>query len=535
MTWSDISEIFETLERRLISSLKRNLQRHRDWEKRDGFDWSAWQAEKLKNIEMYRKENRRIMDGYTGQIDAETRALMEEQFAEGYEHEERVLLDTGIPVNPSTKSFFGVNSRRMDSLTEDMLNAESRAESAALRMMDDTYRSVVAKTAAEMATGAVTLPQAIDIAMKDFLRAGINCIEYKNGRRVNIADYVQMALRTAATRSYLQGAAKKRIELGIDTVLVSQYGACSETCLPWQGRVYIDDVFGSFDGETDGERGKSKNGNWYPLLSVAVHNGLFHPNCRHTLSTWIEGVSALPKPLDKAAVRKASALEQKQRALERRVREAERTAAGKWEPDAQKQAKKQVQARQKELREFIEGHSDVLHRDYWREKIYPDNSNITADTIVTEPEKSAKLTDDDIYALYNYKSAKSYPLNYKLRENIPLDDSDIEFIKSLDAALEKLPVYKGTVYRSLSTGDLDDADAFKMQHEVGKVVEYAAYTSAGVDVYDDTMDIRLVITSKTGHDMREYNPEESEIVFKRKSRFRVIKIEGGKIYMEEET
>lgn len=375
MTWSDISGIFETLERRLISSLKRNLKRHHDWEKSEGFNWSAWQAEKLKNIETYRKENRRIMDEYTDQIDVQTRALMEEQFAEGYEHEEQVLLDSSLPANPSVKSFFGVNNRRMDSLIGDMLNTEARVESAALRMMDDTYRSVVAKTAAEMATGAVTLPQAIDIAMQDFLRAGINCIAYKNGRRVNIADYVQMALRTAATRSYLQGEAKKRAELGIDTVLVSQYGACSETCLPWQGRVYIDDVFGRFDGETDGERGKSKNGNWYQLLSVAVHNGLFHPNCRHTLSTWIEGVSKLPGPMDKSKIREVSALEQKQRNLEKKVREAKRIAAGKLDPDAQKQAKKQVQTRQKELREFIEGHSDVLRRDYWREKSYADASS----------------------------------------------------------------------------------------------------------------------------------------------------------------
>lgn len=371
MTWSDISKIFETLERRLISSLKRNLQGHRDWEKREGFDWSAWQAEKLNNIETYRKENRRIMDGYTDQIDAETRALMEEQFAEGYEHEEQALLDAGIPANPSVKSFFGVNNRRMDSLIGDMLNTEARVESAALRMMDDTYRSVVAKTAAEMATGAVTLPQAIDIAMQDFLRAGINCIAYKNGRRVNIADYVQMALRTAATRAYLQGEAKKRAALLIDTVLVSQYGACSETCLPWQGRVYIDDVFGNFDGETDGERGKSKNGNWYPLLSVAVHNGLFHPNCRHTLSTWIEGVSTLPPPMDAKKIRTVSALEQKQRRLERRVREAKRIKAGMSDPQNQKRAAKLLSDRQRELREFIKQHEDVLRRDYWREKVYP--------------------------------------------------------------------------------------------------------------------------------------------------------------------
>lgn len=421
------------MELRLISSLKRNLKRHHDWEKSEGFNWSAWQAEKLKNLEAYRKENRRIMDEYTDQIDAQTRELMEEQFAEGYEHEEQVLLDSGLPANPSAKSFFGVNDRRMDSLIGDMLNTEARAESAALRMMDDTYRSVVAKAAAEMAAGTVTLPQAVDTAMQDFLRAGINCIAYKNGRRVNIADYVQMALRTVATRSYLQGEAKKRRELGIDTVLVSQYGACSETCLPWQGHVYIDDVFGSFDGEIDGERGRSRNGNWYPLLSVAVRAGLFHPNCRHTLSTWIEGISKLPKPLDKAAVRKASALEQRQRALERRLREAKRMAAGKLEPDAQKQAQKQVQARQKELREFVKEHSDVLRREYWREKVYPTapslNEGEKHDILSIYKPASAYLGADGGFDLESVKSdfneiVKTMPEQSRMYFDYIGDDGD---------------------------------------------------------------------------------------------------------------
>ena len=423
------------------------------------------------------------MDGYTDQIDAETCALMEEQFAEGYEHEEKVLLDSGLPANPSVKSFFGVNSRRIDSLTEDMLNAESRAESAALRMMDDTYRSVVAKTAAEMATGAVTLPQAIDLAMQDFLRAGINCIAYKNGRRVNIADYVQMALRTAATRSYLQGEAKKRAELGIDTVLVSQYGACSETCLPWQGRVYIDDVFGRFDGETDGERGKSKNGNWYPLLSVAVHNGLFHPNCRHTLSTWIEGVSKLSEPMDKSKIREVSALEQKQRNLEKKVREAKRIAAGKLDPDAQKQAKKQVQTRQKELREFIEGHSDVLRRDYWREKVYPTalslNEGEKHDILSIYKPASAYLGADGGFDLERIKSdfkeiVKTMPEQSRMYFDYIGDDGDnpTAFEKTDHPDLEfayspkKDLIYYNPVAQEFSKIDLMVAMAHEKSHRL---------------------------------------------------------------------
>ena len=141
-----------------------------------------------------------------------------------------------------------------------------------------------------MSTGSMTLNKAIDTAVEDFLNAGINCIEYKDGRRVNIADYVRMALRTTSTRAALQGKSEKYKALGYDTVAVSSYGMCSQTCLPYQGRVYINDAFTSWSGETqiraDGlTYGKSNYcGKWFPLLSSAIAGGLFHPNCRHSIN-----------------------------------------------------------------------------------------------------------------------------------------------------------------------------------------------------------------------------------------------------------
>lgn len=398
LSWKDIADLFVEIEQRLVASLKRNLAGHKAWEREEGFSWPAWQAEKLKNIERFRQENRTIVSEYTDVIDTDTRALMAEQFAEGKERVSREAAaaaqawsgrgpDTwsqrGDPVTqrawnppkpepekPSEDMFFGVNDKRLENLMKDMHDAEEKAQTAALRMMDDVYRRTISQAATAMAAGATTLPQAIDMAVQDFLKAGINCIEYSNGARVNIADYVQMALRTAATRSFLQGEAKRRAELGIDTVLVSQYGACSKTCLPWQGRVYIDDVWGEFTGETKNDRGLSSNGNWYPLLSVAVKAGLFHPNCRHTVSTWFEGISRLPDPMDTAKISENSELEQRQRAMEKKIREYKRMAQGLQDPAQAKEYKRKTAEAQKELRAFIAEHSDVLRRDYWREKIY---------------------------------------------------------------------------------------------------------------------------------------------------------------------
>lgn len=415
LSFKDISDLFARIEQELIASLKRNLAGHKKWEKSEGFDWPAWQAEKLKHINAFRRDNKKIMAEYTDEIDMNTRQLMGEQFLEGARLGEKAEA-AGHTREPSEENFFGVNEPRLESLINDIRQSEETAEKAALRMMDDVYRRTVYQAQAAMAAGAATLPQAIDTAVKDFLQRGINCIEYKNGARVNIADYVQMALRTAATRSYLQGEAKHRAQLGIDTVLVSQYGACSKTCLPWQGRAYIDDVWGEFHGEVSGDSGKSINGKWYPLLSVAVKAGLFHPNCRHTVTTWYEGISKLPDPMDTAKIAENSELERKQRELEQKIRTYKRMATGLQQPELVKEYKRKVAATQNELKRFIMDHYDVLRRDYWREKTYDIPLDISQEDAILKSEiqnEPAKVIDSGkqgkhILGHNNYIPGRSY-------------------------------------------------------------------------------------------------------------------------------
>lgn len=188
---------------------------------------------------------------------------------------------------------------------------------------------------------------------------------------MNIADYVRMALRTTSTRAALQGAAKRFAELGYDTVLISQYGGCSETCEPYQGKVYIDDVFTIWNGEKSGDFGKSNYcDKWFMLLSVAIRGGLFHPNCRHTMGQYIEGLTKIPQPIPAEKIREQRALEEKQRAMERKIRALKRKVEGTQDEKKVKEYKRKLREEQGKLREFIKEHDDVLRRDYSREKIY---------------------------------------------------------------------------------------------------------------------------------------------------------------------
>lgn len=378
LNFTDIAKIFEEIELRLVSSLKRNLQSHKDWEDSEGFNWSAWQAEKLRNMENFRKSNASIMSEYTNVIDDETHRLMTEQFQEGENlvDEQLAELKDRLPESDKTSlvksdNFFGVNEQKMQTLMNDITTLEKTTETAALRMTDDVYRQTVNRVQLAMAAGSMTLNQAVDIATKDFLSQGINCIVYSDGKRVNIADYVRMALRTTSTRANLQGRAKRFAELGYDTVLVSQYGGCSKTCEPWQGKVYIDDVFTPWQGEIIGEYGISNYcGKRFMLLSVAIRSGLFHPNCRHTLLQYIDGITEIPKPIPADKIKKQRELEQKQRYMERKIRKLKRQAEGTCDPQRAKEYRKKLREAQHELKVFVDEHYDVLRRDYSREKYY---------------------------------------------------------------------------------------------------------------------------------------------------------------------
>ncbi len=80
-----------------------------------------------------------------------------------------------------------------------------------------------------------------------------------------------------------------------------------------------------------------------------------------------------------------------------------------------------------------------------------------------------------------------------------------------------------------------DADSFWERYRPGSIVVESAYTSVSESIYDDGMDIQMVIQSKRGRDMREYNPNESEVLFPRGTKFKVVKVEGTTIFLEEET
>lgn len=316
----NIKEAFERIENELIDSMMRNFSRHRAEETKEGYNWTQWQAEQLKSLEEYRKHNAKKFGKRFKTINSKVEEMIRTAKADGNASQEAEILEAvkdgfKAPKKPSahsTAEFFKVNDRKLDALIKSTTDDLKRAETAVLRMSNDKYRKAIFNAQVAMNTGAVTYEKAVDMACKDMLNAGLNCVEYKNGARHTLSDYADMAVKTANKRAYLRGEGEKRAEWGVSLVVVnSRQGGCPD-CAKYIGKVFIDDVYSN---------GKKSDGN-YPLLSTAIKNGLFHPRCKDSTSTYYPELDDLDAPLSEDEIKEFD----RQRGIEEKQQYAQRQA-----------------------------------------------------------------------------------------------------------------------------------------------------------------------------------------------------------------
>lgn len=423
----DIGAAFEAIENELIASMIRNMESHKQEEIDEDKQWSMWQTEMLKSLEEYKHNNQKKYGKQFKDINAKIAELIRTARAEGNMQQEITILNAikkGFPANKISKGgnaeFFKLNDRKLEALIKATTNDMKKAEIAVLRMANDQYRRIIYNAQVYANTGAGTYEKAVDMATKDFLKAGLNCVEYANGARHTLADYADMAIRTAAKRAYLQGEGMKRREWGVYTVIINKRGSgCPcPLCVPFVGKVMIDDVWSG--GPKDGV--SPMTGIKYPLISAAIAAGLYHPRCRDSHTTYIEGVSTPPdgkytrEELNNLAEKNAR--RERQQYAERQEKKYNRLSQFSLDPENQKK----YEQKQKEWKHVRMRTGSVDSREHID---FRDLEKLQGVKDITEEwKKTATPNSYDIEEIRQYKIGDSvYTVDGK---NVLLDYSDKE-------------------------------------------------------------------------------------------------------------
>lgn len=330
----DVSRAFERIENELLESMTRNLKKHKAEETELGIEWTQWQAIQLEELHRFKQEAAQKYGLEFKSMNKKIRETIANASLQGASDEElNVLkaLEKGYVLKRErglSAGFFQTNQKRLDALMNAVEHDMKTAQTAVLRYANDQYRKIIFQSQVAASSGAITYEKAVDMATSDFLKSGLNCITYSNGAVHNIVSYADMAVRTASKRAYLMGEGQKRQEWGVSTVILNKrFNACP-LCMPFEGKVLIDDVWSG---------GSSKDGP-YPLMSSAMAAGLYHPNCKDKHSTYFEGISSKPESRyyeEKPVIKERQLIENKLNHAKRQAKSYNRLAKNSLDAENQ--------------------------------------------------------------------------------------------------------------------------------------------------------------------------------------------------------
>lgn len=235
-----------------------------------------------------------------------------------------------------------------------------------LRWTLDVYREVIARTALpEILLGVQTRRQAAQRAWEQLLDKGVTGFQDVSGRRWELASYVEMAARTGTAQAMRQGHMDRLTDAGEDLVIVSDSPRECELCRPWERKVL------SLSGRNVGRVLREDEIVDDRIIAVQVTSyavaraaGLHHPNCTHSTSLYLPGVTKVDNA---TADPDGYEAKQRQRAIERHIRKWKKRSIAAIDPAAKKKADVKVREWQAALRQHIDEHG--LKRLRYREQV----------------------------------------------------------------------------------------------------------------------------------------------------------------------
>lgn len=359
----NLVDLYAGLEQQIVASIARQLK--------NGITAPDWAAEKLSSINDLRNAIQRLIQN----LERDEEGVVEQAVVLAFARGGAAALDelakagylTEVQLDAIRQTLPGAEAinRLVWTLTSTLRGTHLRV----LRWSLDTYRSVIATAALpQVLAGTTTRLAAAQHAWERFLSQGVTGFVDKSGRRWQLASYVEMATRTGVAQAAVEGHLDRLAGLGVDLVIVSDAPQECVRCRPWEGKVL---------SRTGAQRGivHAQHATQDDLtvsfavsgsVAEAIAAGLMHPNCRHSFSAFLPGITVPPSNTQDP---KGDAARQKLRALERAVRKAKTQAAGALTPADAQMHNARVRDLQAQIREHIRTAPTTLFRQRHREQI----------------------------------------------------------------------------------------------------------------------------------------------------------------------
>jgi Phage minor capsid protein 2 len=361
-----VARIYEDAERALLGILAQALA--------EGIDSPRWAELKLAAIGNVRTALEHVTDALQTDADGAIRRAITEAYERGTQS---AIADLGA-LDEGRRAFVAAHlpgAHAVDRLANAAVDEQQPVYRRILREAQDVYRLVVGRVSGSTLLGSLTRRQTAQRALDQFAQRGVTGFTDRAGRHWEMASYAEMAVRSATGRAAIEGHIDALTALGEQLVIVSDAPLECPFCRPWEGEIL------SINGQSGPHtlrlpKADDSGGLFRRPETVAVHvagslvearaQKLFHPNCRHSLSVYLPGVTRRPQspPHPQGATYEDT---QEQRRLERQVRAWKRRAAAALDDQARRRANAKVRHYQARVREHTA--ATGLRRKSEREQI----------------------------------------------------------------------------------------------------------------------------------------------------------------------
>ena len=411
---------------------------------------SEWRLKKLAEAGALSKETVKIIASYTGiQSDLLTEAIegaamgvadklepaLQACARDGY-----ISSPAGMPIAESMKNVV-TNFRKQAKTDLNLVNtvmqykAKSSYTTLVNKIYDDTKRQellgVLGKHTLEVASGGTSRQEALRNCIKEFSQKGIPAFVDKRGREWSPEAYINMDIRTTVnnTANAAQDACCDRY--GLDLIAISSHMGARPKCAVDQGKLYSRSNRSGIAHDGDGNPIP-----FYPWSSTSYGQPdcILGINCHHHKYPFADGVNFqryFPYDEEENAARYKEF--QKQRAMERHVREVSRQAEmleAAGDTEGAKAARRQLREKRKAYREYSKEHGLGIHNDRLT-VVKVKNGDTSYRNIY-----SSGLTDKGRSGIIESGSDKVLKVNTGGRRNeLPLSEEQISEIKSYAVSL----------------------------------------------------------------------------------------------------
>lgn len=348
---SRVLDVIEAAERALIAIIVAALRR--------GIHGPSWEDQKLAEVQILRHRLQAGVQQLDAQVVEQVTQIVHDAYNRGQALAVIDLEDAALPFNLATDA-----AQAAENAARSAVDSTRAALYQLPEMLLDVYQQAVRAGAAEVLAGTADRVQAAQHVLDDLASRGVTGFKDKAGRNWSLESYVEMNVRTGAGHAAIQGHVDALQASGMDLVIVLDAPRECPLCRPWERKVLsLSGVVGAVI-EPSAITGNPVTVHVAGTLEAARAAGLFHPNCRHTLSRFTPGVTVKGQPKSDPAGYEAT---QRQREIERKIREWKRREQVALDDQAARRARAKVREWQAAQRAHVE--ENDLQRLSRREQI----------------------------------------------------------------------------------------------------------------------------------------------------------------------